>query len=203
MQVQLDRSMTALGTSRTLVPAQLNSPVSIKPSRLDKEDPDGPPTLPPALDELDPDDYPNTQYWTQSSWIEYKKKQANQGYGVFGLAFLCNAEGDRVSRDRLNAMTKRAKQLWNTLYRHRQDPTTWGKKGDFVADFFSRHMRNSFMEFGLCEGNWKADAFAIVRYPDWASKVRTTGAILRKFSSSCIPSPHICLVSGKKPSKGK
>ena len=78
-------------------------------------------------------------------------------------------------------MTKRAKQLWNTLYRHRQDPTTWGKKGDFVADFFSRHMRNSFMEFGLCEGNWKADAFAIVRYPDWASKVRTTGAILCKF----------------------
>ena len=59
------------------------------------------------------------------------------------------------------------------------------------------------MEFGLCEGNWKADAFAIVRYPDWASKVRTTGTILRTFSSSCIPSPHICRVSGKKPSKGK
>jgi len=125
MQVQLDRSMAALGTSRTLVPAQLNSPVSIKPARLDKDDPDGPPTLPPPLDELDPDDYPGTIYWTQSSWIEYKKKQANQGYGVFGLAFLCNAEGDRVSRDRLDAMTKRAKQLWNTLYRHRQDPTTW------------------------------------------------------------------------------
>jgi len=43
MQVQLDRSMAALGTSRTLAPAQLNSPVSIKPARMDKDDPDGPP----------------------------------------------------------------------------------------------------------------------------------------------------------------
>ena len=203
MQVQLDRSMAALGMSHTLAPAHLNSPVSIKPAWLDKDNPDGPPTLPPALDELDPDDYPDTLYWTQSSWIEYKKKQANQGYSIFGLTFLCNTEGDCVSRDRLDAMMKCTKQLWNTLYWHHQDPTTWGKKGNFIADFFSRHMHNSFMEFGLCEGNWKADAFAIVHYPDWASKVHTTGAILCMFSSSCIPSPHICCVSGKKPLKGK
>jgi hypothetical protein len=169
---QLDRFMTA-ATSRTFAPAQPNSPVpDTKPSR-EKEDPDGPPVLPPALSELDPDDYPNVRYWTQSSWTEYKKKQTNQGSTVFGLAFLCDADGNRVSKDRLEAMTKRAKQLWTTL---------WGKKGDFVADFFSRHMRNSFIEFGLCEGGWKAEAFAIVRYPDWSSKVRSSGAILREFS---------------------
>lgn len=138
---QLDRFMTA-ATSRTFAPAQPNSPVPDKPSRPDKEDPDGPPALPPALSELDSDDYPNVRYWTQSSWIEYIKKQTNQGSTVFGLAFLCDADGNRVSKDRLEAMTKRAKQLWTTLYRHRQDPLTWGKKGDFVADFFSRHMRN-------------------------------------------------------------
>ncbi|KAF8799949.1 hypothetical protein BYT27DRAFT_7263333 [Phlegmacium glaucopus] len=180
MQAQLDRSMTALAMSRTLVPAQSNSPVPVKPSRHDKEDPDGPPILPPALSELDPEDYPDARYWTQSSWTEYKKNQLNQGSTIFGLGFLCDADGNRVSKDRLDAMTKRAKQLWNTLFRHRQDPFTWGKKGDFVADFFSRQMRNSFPEFGLCEGNWKADAFAIVRYPDWSSKVRSSGTILQE-----------------------
>jgi len=144
------------------------------------EDADAP-TLPPAVAELDPDDYPNACYWTQSSWTEYKKKRINQGFPVYGLDFMRDEDGEKISDDRLGLMTKCAKQLWNTLYRYRQDPSSWGKKTDFEADFFSRHMQNSFSEFGLCEGSWKAEAFAIIHYSDWSSKVRNSSAILRAF----------------------
>ena len=172
--------MTALATLHPPIPARPNSPLPVKPLRSDREDADAP-TLPPAVPELDPDDYPNACYWTQSSWMEYKKKRINQGFTIYGLDFLRNQDGEKISEARLGAMTKRAKQLWNTLYRHRQDPPSWGKKDDFVADFFSQHMRHSFPEFGLCEGGWKAEAFAIIRYPDWSSKVRSSGLILRAF----------------------
>lgn len=172
--------MMALATSHPPIPAQLNSPPSVKPLRSDREDSDAP-TLPPALPELDPDDYPKACYWTQSSWTEYKKRRINQGFTVYGLDFMRDEGGEKISDDWLGAMTRRAKQLWNTLYRYRQDPSSWGKKTDFEADFFSRHMRIGFPEFGLCEGSWKAEAFAIIRYPDWSSKVRNSGAILRAF----------------------
>ena len=171
--------MMALATSHPPVPPQLNS-LPVKTLRSDREDSDAP-TLPPALSELDPEDYPHACYWTQSSWTEYKKKRTNQGFTVYGLDFMRDEDGEKISDERLSAMTKRAKQLWNTLYRYRQDPSSWGKKTDFEADFFSRHMRLSFSEFGLCEGSWKAEAFAIIRYPDWSSKVRNSGTILRAF----------------------
>ncbi|KIM35296.1 hypothetical protein M413DRAFT_14632 [Hebeloma cylindrosporum] len=172
VQAQLDKAMAALATSHPPVPARSTSPVPGKPLQTDKEDADDSPALPPPVAELDPDEYPNACYWTQSSWLEYKKRRANQGFSVYGLDFMRDEDGHKVSEDRLAAMTKRAKQLWNTLYRHRQDPASWGKK--------CRHMRNSFPEFGLCEGSWKAEAFAIIRYPDWSSKVRSSGLILRK-----------------------
>jgi hypothetical protein len=151
--------MMALATSPPPVPAQLNS-LPVKPLRSDREDSDAP-TLPPAMPELDLEDYLGACYWT-----EYKKKRTNQGFAVYGLDFMCDENGEKISDERLSAMTKRAKQLWNTLYRYRQDPSSWGKKTDFEADFFSRHMRIGFPEFGLCEGSWKAEVFTIIRYPD-------------------------------------
>jgi hypothetical protein len=113
--------------------------------------------------------------------MEYKKKRTNQGFTLYGLDFMRDEDGEKILDDRLGAMTRRAKQLWNTLYRYRQDPSSRGKKTDFEADFFSQHMRIGFLEFGLCEGSWKAEAFAIIHYPDWLSKVRNSGAILRAF----------------------
>ncbi|KIK07036.1 hypothetical protein K443DRAFT_2533 [Laccaria amethystina LaAM-08-1] len=41
----------------------------------------------------------------------------------------------------------------------------------------------SFPKFGLCEGSWKAEVFAVICYPDWSSKVRNSSTILRKKAS--------------------
>ena len=91
------------------------------------------------------------------------------------------------------AMTKRAKQLWTSCYHLRMDPPTWTKKCDDAALFFSRNMRISFSEFSLCENDWKAEAFAVIRYPDWASDVRGSGTLIRKssFDSFFLFQPYL------------
>jgi hypothetical protein len=127
VQAQLDKAMMALAMSHPPVPAQL--------LRSHMEDSDAP-TLPPAMPELDLEDYPNACYWT-----DYKKKWTNQGFTVYGLNFMCDKDGAKIPDEQLSAMTKRAKQLWNTLYQYCQDPSLWGKKTDFEANFFC----------GICE----------------------------------------------------
>lgn len=151
-----------------------------KRSSPEKDDGDNLEALPPALEQLDPDDYPLARFWSQSSWIEYIKKQANQGFTPSNLGFLCDEDGVRVSKERLEAITKRAKSLWTNLHWHRRDPKSWSKKCNFVADYFARNICMSFSEFGLCENDWKAEAFGSIRYPDWTSKTRASGQLLRR-----------------------
>ena len=138
--------------------------------------------IPHAPDELDHHDYPSARFWTHASWNNHKKNQINQGINPVNLGFLCDEDGTRVSKDRLVAMTKHAKQLWTSCYHLRMDPPTWTKKCDDTAHFFSRNMRISFAEFGLCENDWKVEAFAVIWCPDWASDVQGSGMLTRKSS---------------------
>lgn len=138
--------------------------------------------IPHAPEELDPEDYPSACFWTHANWNDHRKSQVNQGVNVFNLGFVCDENGKRVSKEHLTAMTKCAKQLWNTCYHLRMDPPTWTKKCEDAALYFSRNMRISFPEFGLCENDWKAEAFAVIRYPDWASDVRRSGTLIRELS---------------------
>ena len=101
--------MMALATSHPPISPQLNS-LPVKMLQSDQEDSDTP-TLPPATSELDLEDYLCACYWTQSSWTEYNKKQTNQGFTVYGLNFMCDEDGEKISDEWLSAMTKHAKQL--------------------------------------------------------------------------------------------
>jgi len=175
--------MTTIATCQKVHPARSESPA---PSRLRESDDVDKLVIPGALEELDPDDYPSGLFWTQTSWNTHKKNQVNQGTNPFNLGFIRNEDGTRVSKDRLMAMTKRAKQLWTSCYHLRMDPPTWTKKCDDAALFFSRNMRISFSEFSLCENDWKVEAFAVIRYPDWASDVRGSGTLTRKSSFDSI-----------------
>ena len=107
--------MMALAMSHPLIFAQLNSPPSVKQLQSDRENSDAP-TLPPAIHKLDHNDYPNACYWTQSSWTEYKMKQINQGFTVYGLNFMHDENGKKILDNWLGAMTKHAKRLWKDFY---------------------------------------------------------------------------------------
>ena len=179
LQIQL-ANMTTIATSRT--PSHIRSKSLVGPLQPLQPEMDAVDKLviPCAPEELDPEDYESACFWTQISWNNYKKHQVNQGLNVKSLGFMCNADGDLVSKERLATMTKRAKQLWTTCYHLRMDPPSWTKKTEDVSLYFIRNMRISFPEFALCEGNWKAEAFAVIRYPDWASDVRGSGTLTRE-----------------------
>lgn len=159
--------------------------------------------IPCASEELDPDDYVSARFWTQTSWNDLKRNKVNQGFNVKNLGFICDEDGNPVSKERLATMTKRAKQLWTTCYHLRMDPPSWTKKTEDVALYFSRNMRLSFPEFTLCENDWKAEAFAVIRYPDWSSDVRGSGTLTREFILYPSFRSHMYILAGKRPSKGK
>lgn len=172
--------MTTIATSRTPSSVRSKSLVGpLQPLQPEKDDVNKL-VIPCVPDELDPDDYESARFWMQIGWNNHKKHQVNQGLNVKSLGFMCDADGDPVSKERLTTMTKRAKQLWMTCYHLRMDPPSWTKKTEDVSNYFSRNMRISFPEFALCEGNWKAEAFAVIRYPDWASDVRGSGTLIRE-----------------------
>jgi hypothetical protein len=159
--------------------------------------------IPCVSEELDPDDYLLARFWTQTLWNDHKKNKVNQGLNVKNLGFMCDEAGNLVSKERLATMTKRAKQLWTTCYHLRMDPPSWTKKTEDVALYFSRNMRLSFPEFAFCENDWKAEAFAVIRYPDWSSDVRGSGTLSRELLLYPSFHSHMYILPGKRPSKGK
>ena len=72
-----------------------------------------------------------------------------------------------------------AKQVWNELYWHRLDPSSWTKKTPAASSFFANEMMAKFPEFRYCEGIWKVERFGIVKYPDWCRDGRESGRLTR------------------------
>ena len=101
-----------------------------------------------------------------------------KGSGFRKLQFITDQDGTMVSNERLTAISKEARLLWVSLYKKRQDPKHWGIKSKFASDYFSNSMRIKFEEFQWCEGDWKIEAFATIRYPDWVSS-RDGGILTR------------------------
>ena len=168
--------MTTIATSHTPSRAHSKSPVGpLQPLQPKKDDYKL--VIPHVPEELDPDDYELAHFWMQIGWNNHKKNQVNQGLNIKSLSFMCDADGDPVSKEHLATMMKRAKQLWMTCYHLHMDPPSWTKKTKDVSMYFLRNMCISFPKFALCERNWKAEAFAVIQYLDWASDVRGSGAL--------------------------
>jgi hypothetical protein len=79
---------------------------------------------PPALPQLDPDDYPNARFWTAQEWQKFVNDQMDYGSTHGKLGFICDEDGDPVAKERIKKMTETAKNCGD-LYRHRYDPDTW------------------------------------------------------------------------------
>lgn len=137
--------------------------------------------LPSPPLECDQIDFDNVGYWTRSEWIQHQKRCEERGKDFKKLGFLTDADGRALDDDRIDAITKHARLLWNSLYKGREDPETWGVRSMFASEFFSNHMRIKFPEFRWCEGDWKVQTFATVRFPDWSQDVRKKGRLTRIF----------------------
>jgi hypothetical protein len=161
---------------------QVALPVELTSARMTKKVLD----VPAPLEQLDVGKYPYVKFWHSSDWTHFKSKKSDVGMPFHKLQFMEDKNGKPVSPERLVKMTKTAKELWNELYSTRSDPATWSKKLHSNSQYFARTMQSEYPEFCYCEGNWKADAFATIRFPDWNRADRSSGALSREFKFSPI-----------------
>lgn len=136
------------------------------------------PNSPPPCDQ---DDFEDVQFWTQAEWNAFTDKQREKGITPPKLGFICQENGKVASDARLTAMGQQAQELWAELYRERQDPPSWKAKTRTAADFFSNSMRLKFDEFRYCDSDWKIEAFATIRYPDFVRYPRASGRLAREW----------------------
>lgn len=130
-------------------------------------------------DELDQREYPDVPFWQRTEWAKKEKESVSE---VKNFDFLTDELGEVVSSGRLKEMSETAKEAWIELYSNRMDPESWGKKGRLSADYFNSIMKNAFPEFCYCDGNWKTEMFATLKYPDWKKNCRRPGNLTRTVS---------------------
>ena len=140
---------------------------------------------------LDESDYPQVSYWYESNWMENNERQKDCRKSVSKLGFLTDQNGNPVTESRIKEFTSQARQLWTELYRHRLDPTSWTKKTLTAASYFAHEMKGRFSEFRYCDGNWKVERFAIIKYPDWCRDGRDTGRLTRALIFSSFQTANI------------
>jgi hypothetical protein len=140
--------------------------------------------VPNAPEPLDEEDYPAVHYWHDRDWIKHTERQKDRRQGIQRLGFLTNEDGNPVTESRIKAFTSTAKQAWNELYRHRLDPASWTKKTPKAASYLAYIMKTHFDEFHYCDGDWKVERFAVVKYLDWCRDARESGNLTR---TSYIP----------------
>jgi hypothetical protein len=154
------------------------APNQEKSDSLDVPDP------PQALDQ---EDYQYVHYWHEEDWVKHTERQRDRGQVPPRLGFLTDEEGGPVLESRIKTFMSTAKQAWNELYRLRLDPSSWTKKTPKAASYLAYIMKTSFDEFRYCDGDWKVERFAIIKYPDWCRDVRESGHLTRAsdISFSC------------------
>ncbi|KAH8976817.1 hypothetical protein EDB92DRAFT_1924245 [Lactarius akahatsu] len=171
---RLQDIINTLAASRTMPTTPQNIPRDAKPETLDIAD---------APEMLEEGGYPDVPYWHESDWADYCERQKDRGKSIHKLGFLTNKDGDPVVESCVREFMTYAKQSWNELYRHRLDPASWTKKTPAAATFFPHEMKAQFSEFRYCDGNWKAERFAIIKYPDWCRDARESGRLTRIWPS--------------------
>ncbi|KAF8154952.1 hypothetical protein B0H34DRAFT_860719 [Crassisporium funariophilum] len=139
------------------------------------------PDSPPLYNE---DDFEDVKFWTRREWSTFVDKQREKGISTPKLGFLCHEDGKVLSDARFAAIGKYAQEIWAELYRERQDPDTWKNKTETATTYFSNSMRHKFEEFRYCDNDWKVEAYATIRYPDFARYPRASGRLTRRHPSS-------------------
>lgn len=141
------------------------------------------PAPPPPLERKD---FPNVRFWTVKEWNAYKATRQQNNETTRKLAFITASSGGPVTNEYLEQMSETARTLFNELHAHGLAPPTWKAKSLTASDFFSNHMVLKFPELRWCEGgSWKAEAFAVARYPDCSRKFFNSGSFFFFSAGHC------------------
>jgi hypothetical protein len=170
--IQLQDVINKLASSHHphMPPTSVHTPSKENPEAL---------VVPEASEPLDEEDYPDVRYWHDENWIKYTERQKDLKELFPRIGFLTDRDGNLVTDSRIKAFTSTAKQAWNELYHHRLDPNSWTKKTLKAASYLTCILKANFPEFCYCNGDWKVERFAIIKYPDWCRDARDSGRLTR------------------------
>ncbi|KAF9496979.1 hypothetical protein BDN71DRAFT_1588572 [Pleurotus eryngii] len=169
-QANLEAQMIIANTFQTMLTAHTNTSNEGNLHILDTE---------PCL----PREKCGVKFFTSREWTHYVEQQGNIGLAVKKTDFLEKLGGGPVDEARAAEFSKRATEIFTHLWRYKHDPITWGKKSHLVGIFFAASMRKHFVEFQLCEGDWKAEAYATLKYCDFTRNRRDNGSLLKSHPS--------------------
>lgn len=116
------------------------------------------------------DDFEDVRFWTLQDWKDFLSAPSDSSSAQSiskKTGFLTDGDGNKLTKLRLKQMRKTASEAFIELYNRRLDPPTWGSKREIARRYFAYKMREEFEEFRMCNDDWKAEAFATLRYPDW------------------------------------
>ena len=129
-------------------------------------------------------DYPGILFWTRAEWVNSLKNTGDSSsYGkekVRGRTLMSqginktakyieDGNGNAVDGYKLKDMLTHMRSIWSSFLIRDRAPTTWGRADMEILNHFRREMRVKFLEFALCENDWKADYLATTHYPSWYS----------------------------------
>ena len=130
------------------------------------------PTPPPPLER---NDFPDIPFWTTKEWNTYKTIRQRRNETIRKLAFITTSNGGPVTNEYLEQMSEAARRLFIELHNCGLAPLTWKVKSPKISDFFINTIVLDFPKLRWCEGGrWKAEAFAVTRYPDCSRKFFNT-----------------------------
>ncbi|KAF8154160.1 hypothetical protein B0H34DRAFT_861033 [Crassisporium funariophilum] len=127
--------------------------------------------MPPKPIALRKEDFPNTRFWTLAEWTDYRDSVKRRGLPAPGkLGFLRMANEGSVTPEYMRQMGDSAREIFIDLLAASEAPQKWKKKSTMATDYYFAKMYEKHPELSRCQGHWKAEAFAVVRYTDFKAQ---------------------------------
>ncbi|KAK1235213.1 hypothetical protein PQX77_001573 [Marasmius sp. AFHP31] len=162
----LNKSLDAQSSAPASAPTGVNIPST--PGQLD-------PTQYEDLDDL---------FWTHREWEAEIEKARMLGSAPYKWGFLVDDCGAVANDERVGEMTEYLFRLCAQLKINNQAPPSASKIGDDGFKYLSRSMRKKYIEFGLCEKEWKLKRFLKEKYPDFKTRHLKEGSERKRKSTS-------------------
>ncbi|KAL0056888.1 hypothetical protein AAF712_016497 [Marasmius tenuissimus] len=114
------------------------------------------------------EDISKCKYKTEQDWTKYTIDYEKQhGKAAPKLGFLEDLQGESLTSGRKRKLSNAAYLTFGDMYANWVDPETWGSKTSSTLEFFYLNMASQFVEMRACNGMWKSDRFAAVKFSDW------------------------------------
>ncbi|EIW75453.1 hypothetical protein CONPUDRAFT_158916 [Coniophora puteana RWD-64-598 SS2] len=113
--------------------------------------------------------YPKVKFWDEDrywKWLE-EPAQVQEKIQPTSLPFFEDDKGERLSAQKMKAISETARSVWQGLLEDNKAPESWAKATDEARNRLIKEVGQKHPETRLCEGSWKILEMANRRYGSW------------------------------------